>query len=205
MDSPTNPSPPAPKAAPTPRRATLLFFVRTVAWLLPLLWAWTQVAPWLAQPVATMAHMALEFWASDWFQSAHKTLLQMDVQTRLTVSAAGRVGRIVAHANPASTGYGLPLLWALLLAAGGPNRLGKLIGGSLLLLPAQAFSLTLDLLKQMTMAMPGGAPALGINQWQFEAISLGYQLGALLVPTLVPILLWLWLDQAKARKLLLNQ
>jgi hypothetical protein len=82
---------------------------------------------------------------------------------------------------------------------------GKLLGGSLLLLPAQAFSLTLDLLKQMAIAMPGGAPALGIAQWQLEAIGLGYQLGALVVPTLVPVLLWLWLDQAAFNRLIQKQ
>ena len=195
---------PGSNAVPWSRRALLLFFARTVACLLPLLWGWSQVAPWLAQPVATMAHMALEFWASDWVQSVHKTLGLMEVQTRLTVPMAGGVGDILVDANPARYSYGLPVLWALLLAAGGSQRLRKLVGGSLLLLPAQAFSLTLDLLKQMAMAMPGGVQALGIDQWQLEAIGLGYQLGALVLPTLVPVLLWLWLDEAYARKLLLK-
>lgn len=193
--------------APAPvklRRTPLQFFLRTVVCLLPLLWGWSLIAPWLAQPVSTMAHMALEFWASGWVQSVHKTLSLVEVQTRLAVPMAGGMGDIVVDANPARYAYGLPVLWALLLAAGGAQRVRKLIGGSLLLLPTQAFSLTMDLLKQMAMAMPGGTKALGINQWQLEGIGLAYQLGVLVVPTLVPVLLWLWLDQAYARRLLLK-
>lgn len=205
MNSSANPPQPAvSKAAPQPRRALLLFFARSVACLLPLLWGWSLLAPWLAQPAAALTHMALEFWASGWVQSVHKTLGLIEVQTRLTVPMAGGVGEIIADANPARYGYGLPVLWALLLGAGGPKRVRKMAGGALLLVPAQAFTLTLDLLKQMAMAVPGGARSLGIAQWQLEAIGLGYQLGALVIPTLVPVLLWLWLDQAYARKLLLK-
>jgi hypothetical protein len=36
---------------------------------------------------------------------------------------------------------------------------------------------------------------LRVSQWQMEAIVYGYQLGALVLPTLVPIMLWLWLDR----------
>ena len=36
---------------------------------------------------------------------------------------------------------------------------------------------------------------LRIAQWQMEAIVYGYQVGSLVLPTLVPILLWLWMDR----------
>ena len=54
----------------------------------------------------------------------------------------------------------------------------------------------------MAMAVPGGARALHIGQWQLELIGLGYQLGALVLPTVVPIAIWLVLDRAYAKQLI---
>ena len=36
---------------------------------------------------------------------------------------------------------------------------------------------------------------LRIAQWQLEAIVYGYQIGSLVVPTLAPIVLWLWMSR----------
>jgi hypothetical protein len=57
----------------------------------------------------------------------------------------------------------------------------------------------------MVAAIPGGARALGIAQWQLESIVLGYQLGSLMVPTVVPIMLWLWLDRLFVANVLLKK
>ena len=76
--------------------------------------------------------------------------------------------------------------------------------GMVALWPAQVFSLYFDLVKKMAMAVPGGAGALRIDQWQLEGIALGYQLGTLMMPTVVPILLWLWLDRAFVRETLIK-
>ena len=184
------------------KRPLLAFFVRAVLWLVLLMGAWSLVAKWPSYPVAALTHMALEAGAPDWVQTVHKSPGLIEVQTRLAVPVRGGVGDIVVEADPAHYAYSLPILWALLLAAGGPGRIGKLLGGYVLLLPTQAFSLTLDVLKRMAIAMPGGVRALGIDQWQLEAIGLGYQLGVLVLPTLVPVVVWLWLDSAFASRLL---
>ena len=64
----------------------------------------------------------------------------------------------------------------------------------MLLLPFQALSLTMYSLMQMLLAAQLNLRFLRISQWQMEIIVYGYQVGALVLPTLVPILLWLWLD-----------
>ncbi|MNW13749.1 hypothetical protein D3C71_2117860 [compost metagenome] len=48
---------------------------------------------------------------------------------------------------------------------------------------------------QMMLAAQLNLRLLRISQWQMEAIVYGYQVGALVLPTLVPILVWLWMDQ----------
>jgi len=187
---------------PSQPKSLAAFFLRTLLLLLLLTGLWSQVAKWTSQPVAVLTHMVLEVGAPMWVEAVRKSPGVIEVQTRLEVPVRGGVGDIVVEADPAHYAYGLPILWALLLAAGGAGRIGKLILGYCLLLPAQAFSLSLDLLKQMAMARPGGAGALGISQIQLEMIGLGYQLGALVLPTVVPIVLWLWLDSAHMAQLI---
>lgn len=50
-------------------------------------------------------------------------------------------------------------------------------------------------LMQMVLAAQADIRLLRVSQWQMEAIVYGYQLGSLVLPTLVPILLWLWMDR----------
>ena len=177
-------------------------FLRTIVLVVALTGLWSQVSRWTSQPVATLTHIALEFGAPYWVESVHKTPDVIEVQTRLQVrvpvgvGVGVGVGEVMVEARPSHYAYSLPILWALLLAAGGAGRLGKLALGYVMLLPAQAFSLTLDLLKQMAMAVPGGAKALAIAQWQLELIGLGYQLGTLILPTVVPIVLWVVMDRS---------
>ena len=71
----------------------------------------------------------------------------------------------------------------------------KALAGYVILLVPQGFSLVFNILKQIIVA--GGSPAtLGAAAWQMEGIALGYQFGSLLLPTLAPVLLWLWFDRA---------
>jgi hypothetical protein len=185
----------------SPRKPLTRFFLRTLVWLVLLTGVWSQVGKWTSQPVSTLTHMALEFGAPYWVESVKKSPELIEVQSRLQVLVKGGVGDVIVGANPSHYAYGLPILWALLLAAGGPGRVGRLALGYVLLLPTQTFSLTLDLVKQMAMAVPGGPRVLHIDQWQLELIGLGYQLGTLVLPTVVPIAIWLVLDRAFAEKL----
>ena len=70
-----------------------------------------------------------------------------------------------------------------------------MLGGYALLLPVQAFSLTMYVLMQMVLYAQTSTRVLKAAQWQVEAIVYGYQVGSLVLPTLAPILLWLWLDR----------
>lgn len=184
------------------QKSLVTLFLRIIVLVIVLTGVWSQVSRWTSQPVTVLTHMALEFGAPYWVESVRKTSDVIEVQTRLQVRMQGGIGEVAVEARPSHYAYSLPILWALLLAAGGAGRLGKLALGYVLLLPAQALSLTLDLLKQMAIAVPGGAKALGIAQWQLELIGLGYQLGTLILPTVVPIVLWLLLDRRLAQQLL---
>jgi len=187
------------------RKPLTRFFLRTLVLLVLLTGVWSQVGKWTSQPVSTLTHMALEFGAPYWVESVKKTPELIQVQSRLQIPMKGGVGDVIVEANPSHYAYGQPILWALLLAAGGSGRVGKLALGYVLLLPAQAFSLTMDLVKQMAMAAPGGIRVLHIDQWQLELIGLSYQLGTLVLPTVVPIAVWLVLDRGYVERLVYFQ
>jgi hypothetical protein len=44
-----------------------------------------------------------------------------------------------------------------------------------------------------------------VDPWQLEAIVYGYQVGVLVLPTLAPILVWLWLDQQFFRSFFMSR
>lgn len=182
------------------------FFVRVIAWMIVLMVGWSQVSRWTSEPVGVLAGAALRWGAEDWVQAVHHLPGELEVETRIEVVSQGRRGDLVVEGSTSHFAYGLPIVWALLLAAGGAGRWagrGWRLGVAYVALwPAQAFSLCLDIVKRIAVAAPGGLRALRIDQWQMELIALGYQLGVLIVPTVVPIVLWVWLDRRFVQSLM---
>jgi hypothetical protein len=188
------------------KRQLSWFFVRMVMWVIVLMVAWSQVSRWTSIPVGWVSAVVLKVGAPDWVQSVAQMPGLIEVQTRLEVVSDGRKGDLILDASTSHFAYGLPIIWALLLAAGGAGRwrgrAWRMAVAYVALWPAQAFSVCMDLLKRLAIAAPGGTRTLGVAQWQMEALALGYQLGVLIVPTLVPILLWVWLDQRYVKDLI---
>ena len=184
-----------------------LFGLSAFAWIVVLMLVWTKVSPWVSYPVAALSHMALEQAAPMWVRTVHKRPGSMEVDTSIEVpvpQAGGRRAEISLEADPGRYAYGLPIFLALLLAARGPGRWSRAVAGYLLLLPVQAFSLSFYLLMQMVLSAQANARVLRVEQWQLEAIVYGYQVGSLVLPTLAPFLLWLWLDRKFVEEVLVR-
>ena len=175
------------------------FFTSAIVWLVLLTAVWSFVAPWTSHPVASLTHMALEFGAPQWVGKVTKAPGMIEAETRIQIAVSGAPpgvkADIVVEAEPQHYAYGLPIVLALLLAGSRKYLVVRALGSYLLLLPAQAFSLTFDLLRKMTIPAEGGVTALGIQQWQLECIAYCYQLGTLVMPTMIPVLIWLWMDR----------
>jgi hypothetical protein len=181
------------------RPSPFAFFVLCAfGWMLALTLLWSQVSSWTSYPVGVLSSVALEQGAPMWVREVHLRPGVMDVDTRVAIpvpSAGGRKAEVSIDVNPARYAYGLPIFLALLLAARGPRRCWLGVAGYLVLLPAQAFSLSMYALMQVVLTAQVDAKLLRIAQWQLEALVYGYQVGSLVVPTLAPILVWLWLDR----------
>lgn len=175
-----------------------VFVLSAFGWIIALTALWSQVSAWTSYPVGVLSQIALEQGAPMWVRQVHLKPGQMEVDTAVAVpvpEAGWRWAEFTVEASPARYAYGLPIFLALLLAAGGKGRAGRAVAGYVLLLPAQAFSLTFNVLMQIIMTTQLNTRILRVESWQMELIVYGYQVGSLVVPTLVPILLWLWLDR----------
>ena len=175
-----------------------IFVLSAFGWILALTALWSVVSAWTSYPVGVLSHIALEQGAPMWVRQVHLSPDSMEVDTAISVpvpEAGGRRGEITIDVSPARYAYGLPIFLALVLAARGRARVRRMAAGYVLLLPFQAFSLTMSALMQMVLAAQADIRLLRIAQWQMEAIVYGYQLGSLVLPSLVPILLWLWMDR----------
>jgi len=95
--------------------------------------------------------------------------------------------------NPLIFGYGLPLLFGLVMASGVSLRqkLGVLLGGYVAVMLIQVWGVVWQALKMLAFNFGEDAHqvvmATGISD---ELIALCYQLGVLIFPPLVPIILW---------------
>ncbi len=163
---------------------------------------WTKVSPWTSYPIAVLSHMALDKVAPMWVRDVHKKPGQIEVDTSVGIvmpNAGGRVADVVVDADPGRYAFGMPIFLALVLAAWGanraPGRWQKAVGGYLILLPIQAFSLVMYLLMQVLVAANLDIRTLRVDSWQVESIVFGYQVGVLVLPTLAPVLVWLLLDR----------
>ncbi|THU03802.1 hypothetical protein E9531_05620 [Lampropedia puyangensis] len=166
------------------------------------------VNQWTSYPAGVIAGAALEVGAPTWIRetkmigSADATedvpAGHLEVDTRVDVPVPGSGGHraeMVLDGDPSRYAYGLPIFLALLLAARQKKMLGKAIAGYLLLLPFQAFTLAFFILLQIVVSTNIDLAQLRLNAWQVEGIVYGFQFGTLVVPTLLPILIWLWLDR----------
>lgn len=177
------------------------FFLKGAGLLVLLTVLWAPVADWTMRPAATLATVALQTAFPWWAGAAEYQGDSLSLATRIEIQVpdAPRNARaeLVAEAQPARYGYGLPMLLALLLASGGKRLARKLAIGMVVLIPFQAFSIFFVLLKQVALGSGLGATAqVGLSALQLNGIGLCYQLGVLLLPTLVPIVLWLLLERA---------
>ena len=95
--------------------------------------------------------------------------------------------------NPLIFGYGLPLLFGLVMASGVSllRKLGVLLGGYVSVMLVQVWGVVWQSLKMLSFNF-GAAASQVVTDAGIPAdlIALCYQLGVLIFPPLVPIILW---------------
>ena len=196
-------------------RATLIgrFLLLAIVWLAVLLPLWYWAARWFAVPpiwLAGTVMKALFSWVDGFEQQGVVAVLHTLVQVRMKgPQGADVLGELAPEVSYPSYGYGLVLLWAMLLASRTERWWLKGLIGSLLLIPAQAWGICFQWLRDVVLLSgPAGAAYLQYPRWINDVVAYGYQFGFLMLTPVAPIVLWLvfnkrfvaalWLEAALA-------
>jgi len=188
-------------------RSTLIgrFLLLSIVCLIVLLPLWYWAAPWFAAPPIWLAGTVMKAlfpaWVEHWSQQGVNATLITLVQVRVGVAGGGDAfGELIPEVSYSTYGYGLALLWAMLIAARlvapTPRWWLKGLAGSVVLIPVQAWGICFQWLRDVALLSgPSGAAYLQYSDWANNAIAYGYQLGVLMLPPVTPILLWLLLNK----------
>jgi hypothetical protein len=97
--------------------------------------------------------------------------------------------------NPLIYGYGVPLLFGLVMATpplSWKQRLGQILFGYAAMLAVQSWGVFWEIMKNLSFQLgPGAAVAVEDLGFSKTLIALCYQMGYLILPAVVPIALWI--------------
>lgn len=176
------------------RGATSLrqFSIRALLSLAVSLAIWYPLREWMLLPAGWLAKQIMMAAFPSWVAGAELEGGTQVLITHLRVWAGGgRVGELAPETHGLVYAYGAPLLAALLLASRTRGLWWKLPAGLLVLVPFQAWGICFAWLMQVA-AIAGNETRdqTGFGPWGTNFIAAGYQFGFLILPTLVPVLMW---------------
>ena len=176
---------------------------RVFAWLPVTFAIWYFAAPVLLWPAAFLTQVAARTGLADIVRAVEQSRAELVFATSLKAgSAAAQGGEIAVGVDLLLYSFGLPLYAALVLAAKEPGWPRRLIAGYAVLMPFVAWGALADFLKNVAITMgPQVASQTGFVAWQREAIAFSYQLGALILPTVVPVVAWVVTHRALLERL----
>lgn len=180
-----------------PRSVIVVFFFRALVFLVASLALWYWARTLVVMPVAAVAEWAMIFFFPGWVSGSELDGITQTLLTRLPISqTGGRIADLAPEARVLTYCYGLPLLLALFLAARAKGIWWKLPLCAVGMLPFQAWGVCFSWLVQVAVQHgPVTRATTYFNDWSVNLIGLGYQIGFLLLPTLVPMLMWLYLER----------
>ncbi len=158
---------------------------------------WYYLSAFHGTPVRLLANEILSRWLGSEFINIipnpdHHYLFQVQTQIPFQFPDGSReaLGFIV---NPLIYGYGLPLLFGLVMASGVSllKKIGVLLAGYVCVMLIQVWGVVWQTLKMLAFNFGADAHQVVIDAGiSDELIALCYQLGVLIFPPLVPVILW---------------
>jgi len=166
------------------------FVLRTILWLPPCFAAWYFSAQYHAAVAGALARLLVDQFKSGIVSALEQPGIDLVFVTTLEVHPApGQTAVLLLEVNPLLYTYGLAFFLALMLAA--RAKWWKILAGAVVLLPFQGWGIAFDFLAQVGVTLgPDVSAQAGLFGWRREAIALGYQIGNLIFPSLIPVVLW---------------
>jgi len=179
------------------------FVARVIGWLLPAFAVWYLAAPLLLWPVRLVAQGVARLAFPDIVRAVEQAGAVCTFTTTLKPGAVlASSGNVAIDVNMLLYSFGLPLFVALVLAAREPGMLRRLAIGYATIVPFAAWGVLADFLKNIAItADPLVASQTGFSPGLRETIAFAYQFGALILPTVVPVAVWVILHRAFLERL----
>lgn len=179
----------------------LISLVALITCIIP----WYFVSPYLATPIIALAGQLMEF-LFGWVQGyeRHETVGTLLTSLKVMVDQDGRrvVGELSPEVNYRTFGYGLVLFWALLMASRPVAFWSKMALGTLIIVPSQVLSMCFRWLREALLSNYSDVyHQAGVPRWMLDVIAYFDQLGFLIITPMMPVIIWLLLDQAFVRRL----
>jgi len=181
----------------TTRREVLALLAKTLLALPVAFFIWYVTSPFLNEMAAHVAKTPIAVLSGGKVSAI--TMKGREARFDITLYAPYEVGRTRPPAttevevNPSIYTFGIALFLALSVAARDSRRAAPVTVGVVALMLVPAWGVVFDVLKQLALT-PQLQHYLGFSTFAREGIGLAYQVGALLLPTLVPVALWFGLS-----------
>ncbi len=176
-----------------------IFFLEVLLWLPFTFFFWYWSAQAFTWPLTLMVRGVLLALFPTWFEQVVQNGYLLDITSRFAPSleAAAQGGLLAFTVNPLIYSYSLPFFMALSFATPATVglRLKRIFGVWLfVLLPVQLFSVCVSVFKSLLFDTPAvSSGQLLVPVWSYNAAALSFQFVTLILPPMVPIMLWMWL------------
>ncbi len=175
------------------------FFLLAIAGVLCLMPLWYFVAPMLSVPVFYMAGEACSAifqWALGYQRTESVGVLQTSIKVFNEYRGQTRLGALAPMVDYRMQGYGLVILWSLLLASRPKALVRKLLLGSVAMLVLQSVAVSVQWLNDvLNSAGPEALMQTRLHAWIAEAVAFGFHFNLFIFTTLLPVLLWMVLSR----------
>ena len=192
--------------APSPRRflksPLTRFVVAALAWL-PLTFAvWYLTAALLLWPVRLLSRLITHVGFGDLVRGIESDGTSLSFLTTLKPGEGMGAGVVSIDVNMLVYAFGMPLFAALTLAAREGRWWRTLAIGYGVMLPFVVWGVLADFLKGVAIVAPAAiASQTGFSGLQREMIAFAYQFGSLILPAVVPAVVWVLLHRSFLERL----
>ena len=173
------------------------FVLVVLAWLPVTFAVWYLAAPIILWPAALLAEGVARTGFGDLVRNVEQSGATIAFITTLRPGQAVGGGVVTVEVNALLFSFGLPMFAALTLAAREPHWPRALAIGYAALVPAVAWGIDADFLKNVAIASPRDvASQTGFSAFQREVIAFSYQFGSLILPAVAPAIAWVLTHRA---------
>jgi len=171
--------------------------IRVLAWLPLAFAAWYVLAPIILWPVQLLVTAVARAGFGDLVRNVETQGATMSFVTTLKPGRADVAGILSVDVNMLLYAFGLPLFVALTLAARQARWWRALLIGYVAMLPFIAWGVIADFLKNIAITASSlVASQTGFGALDRDMIAFAYQFGSLILPAVVPAVVWVLTHRA---------